>query len=147
MSIHAIQTRPPAYALRVLPDETRYRCRYEVASQSSNRVYRISFDMALQAWSCSCRGCISHGQCKHLTAAGLYGRKYGKNPEQHRQFTNGDTRRSIIPSLPEIEKIVGKEKKQKALPLSTNDRAAVCAALRIKDSVRNDIVANDLLEE
>jgi hypothetical protein len=41
----------------------------------------VSYDAAPNAgyWTCSCRGNISHGQCKHLTNMGLMGRKFGKN--------------------------------------------------------------------
>lgn len=70
----------PKYAVRVLPDDTRYKCRFDIRSESSSSVYRISFDSAPGAlwWSCSCRGNISHGHCKHLRAAGLRGRKDAK---------------------------------------------------------------------
>ena len=53
-----------------------------VASSSGRSNYKISFDAAPGAmyWVCSCPGCIRHGQCKHLTAAGLQGRKFGKQP-------------------------------------------------------------------
>lgn len=71
----------PSYAVETLPDSDRYKCRFAVRSESSNRKYLISFDAAPGAgyWKCSCPGCISHGQCKHLDAAGLKGRKYGKD--------------------------------------------------------------------
>jgi hypothetical protein len=142
-------TRPPTYALETMPDNDRYKCRYKIASQDSGRVYTVSFDMAIEAWSCSCRGCISHGQCKHLTAAGLYGRKSGRNPRQARLFLDGDTRRSVIPSLPELQKIVGKEtkpKKQKALPMSDDTRAVVEQVLRIKKTEALPAPAGELLE-
>lgn len=63
----------------VLPDTDRYKCRFKVRSESSNSLYLISYDAAPNAgyWTCSCRGNIAHGQCKHLTAIGLKGRKYG----------------------------------------------------------------------
>lgn len=71
----------PKNAVEVLPDTDRYKVRYKVRSESSNNLYLISFDASPGAgyWVCSCRGCISHGQCKHLTAAGLKGRKFGKD--------------------------------------------------------------------
>ena len=67
-------------AVEVLPDTDRYKCRFKVKSESSNSLYLISFDNASGAgyWTCSCRGNISHGECKHLRAAGLKGRKLGK---------------------------------------------------------------------
>lgn len=67
-------------AVEVLPDTERYKCRFKVRSASSNSLYLISYDDAPNAgyWTCSCRGNISTGQCKHLTALGLKGRKYGR---------------------------------------------------------------------
>lgn len=67
-----------------LPDNDRYRNRFQIESDSSNKKYTIAFDMAHNAgyWTCSCRGCCTHGQCKHLTRFGYYGRKYGvKHPD------------------------------------------------------------------
>ena len=66
-------------AVEVLPDSDRYKCRFKVRSGSSNRLYLISFDSAPGAgyWTCSCRGNISHGDCKHLKAVGVKGRKIG----------------------------------------------------------------------
>lgn len=68
----------PSTAVEVLPDSDRYKCRFKVRSSSSNRLYLVSYDAAAGYWTCSCRGNIRHGQCKHLTAAGLKGRKYGR---------------------------------------------------------------------
>ncbi len=47
---------------------------------SSGQKYKISFDSAPGSmhWTCSCRGHIGHGQCKHLTACGLRGRRDGR---------------------------------------------------------------------
>lgn len=69
----------PSNAIEVLPDSDRYKCRFKVRSESSNRLYLMSYDTAGSYWTCSCRGNIRHGQCKHLTAAGLKGRKYGRS--------------------------------------------------------------------
>lgn len=68
-------------AVEVLPDTDRYKCRVKVRSASSNSLYLVSYDAAPGAgyWTCSCRGNIAHGQCKHLTALGLKGRKYGRS--------------------------------------------------------------------
>lgn len=67
-------------AVELLPDSDRYKVRFKVRSASSNSLYMISYDNApgAQYWTCSCRGNIRHGQCKHLTAAGLKGRKFGR---------------------------------------------------------------------
>ena len=69
-------------ALEILPDTDRYKCRFKIASQTSDQIYLISFDSANGAgyWTCSCFGC-RRGQCKHLTAMGLKGRKFGKDFE------------------------------------------------------------------
>jgi hypothetical protein len=49
-----------------------------IITGESGRNYKISFDTSQMCWVCSCPGCIRHGQCKHLTACGLSGRKFGK---------------------------------------------------------------------
>jgi hypothetical protein len=69
-------------AVQTFPDTDRYKARFTVRSESSNNLYMISFDAAPNAgyWTCSCRGNISHGQCKHLTAIGQHGRKFRKDP-------------------------------------------------------------------
>jgi hypothetical protein len=78
----------PSHAIEVLPDSDRYKCRFKVQSESSGRLYLISFDAAPGAgyWTCSCPGCIAHGQCKHLTAAGLRGRAHGRDRETLRKL-------------------------------------------------------------
>lgn len=70
-------------ALAVFPDDARYKARFEIRSESSDRRYRISFDSAAGAgyWTCSCPGNIRHGSCKHLEAMGLRGRKFGRDRE------------------------------------------------------------------
>ena len=68
----------PSTAVEVLPDSDRYKCRFKVRSESSNNLYLISYDISAGYWTCSCRGNIRHGSCKHLEASGLQGRTYGK---------------------------------------------------------------------
>jgi hypothetical protein len=70
----------PGNAVTTYPDSDRYKFGFGVASSSSTRIYKISFDAASGAlyWTCSCPGCITHGDCKHLRACGLRGRRYGK---------------------------------------------------------------------
>ena len=86
---HAI-IKAPRHALRVLPDDNRYKCRFEVKSSSSDRVHRISFDAAPGAgyWTCSCQGGIRYGSCKHLEAAGLQGRKFGRDQKTIKLLQN-----------------------------------------------------------
>jgi hypothetical protein len=77
--VKAPRPQAPRHAVETCPDTDRYKFGYIIAG-STGRHYKISFDAAPGAmyWTCSCRGCISTGQCKHLTAAGLRGRQYGK---------------------------------------------------------------------
>ena len=69
----------PKTAIETFPDTDRYKARFNIKSESSNKIYRISYDAAPNAgyWTCSCMGNIRYGQCKHLSACGLKGRKYG----------------------------------------------------------------------
>jgi len=77
--VKAHRPKTPPNALVTYPDGPRYKFGFGVASESSGRIYKISFDAAPGAcwWVCSCPGCIRHGQCKHLTACGLQGRAGG----------------------------------------------------------------------
>lgn len=72
--------KPPAHAVVVYPDSSRYKGGFGVRSASSDRIYKISFDTAQSCWACSCPGGIRHGSCKHLESCGLRGRKYGRIP-------------------------------------------------------------------
>jgi hypothetical protein len=40
--------------------------RFEVNSESSDRVYVVSQRKSTGAWECGCRGWIRHRHCKHL---------------------------------------------------------------------------------
>ena len=75
-------------AVELLPDSDRYKVRFKVRSSSSNSLYLVSYDNApgAQYWTCSCRGNIRHGQCKHLTSAGLKGRAYGRTKLEDSPF-------------------------------------------------------------
>lgn len=68
-------------AFERLPDSGRYKMRFKVRSASSNKLYLVSWDDAPGAkyWVCSCLGCISHGDCKHLKSIGLWGRERSKS--------------------------------------------------------------------
>ena len=68
--------KPPPNAIQTYQDAPRARFGFGVASSSSGRIYKISFDDAPGAlyWRCSCPAGISRGYCKHLRARGLKGR-------------------------------------------------------------------------
>lgn len=69
-----------AMGVNLLPNNGRYILCFLVPSESSNANYKVSFDTAPNArwWTCSCRGNIGHGNCKHLKAMGLMGRAVAK---------------------------------------------------------------------
>jgi len=56
-----------------LADNAAYVNRFEIKSESSDRIYTIAQSKSGRWWSCSCPGWISHRKCKHLTALGLPG--------------------------------------------------------------------------
>lgn len=64
----------PRGVTRIEPDDDRWKNKFHVRSASSDANYRISYDAAPGAgwWTCSCRGNISHGHCKHLAAIGVH---------------------------------------------------------------------------
>src|SRR5271167_4353210 len=60
---------PFAYA--PLPDNNEWTNRFEIKSESSDRIYRIAQNKKKRFWGCNCTGWISRKKCKHLTALGL----------------------------------------------------------------------------
>jgi hypothetical protein len=74
--------RYPANCIERLPDHAgdRYRFRFRVQSSSGSGTYIIAYDTAGSWWTCSCPSAIHRGHCKHLDAAGLFGRRYGRSP-------------------------------------------------------------------
>jgi len=80
--------KPPGMAVMHFPDSARYKGGFGVRSESSNNVYKISFDSASGAmyWTCSCMGNIRYGQCKHLTACGLKGRQTGRQIDEAKKY-------------------------------------------------------------
>jgi hypothetical protein len=89
--MNSLAVLPPAAnrnAIAILPDSDRYKCRFDIRSESSDSIYRVSFDAAPGAmyFKCSCRGYIRHGKCKHLDAMGLPGRSHGKSIEWARKL-------------------------------------------------------------
>jgi len=57
----------------LLPDNATFTNRFEIRSESSDRVYTIAQSKSGRWWGCSCFGWIKHRKCKHLTALGLPG--------------------------------------------------------------------------
>jgi len=61
-----------------LPDTAAYVNRFEIKSETSDRVYIVAQSKTGRWWSCSCHGWLRHKKCKHLTALGL--------PSNHQPF-------------------------------------------------------------
>ncbi len=56
-----------------LPDNNQWTNRFEVRSETSNRVYIIAQNKSGRWWGCSCPGWIRYKRCKHLTQLALPG--------------------------------------------------------------------------
>jgi hypothetical protein len=56
-----------------LPDNDKWQFRFEIRSQSSNRVSTIAQNRKGRFWGCSCPGWKTRRRCKHLTELGLPG--------------------------------------------------------------------------
>lgn len=54
-----------------LPDKGVWTNRFEIKSESSDRLYIVSQHADGRHWGCSCPGWITGRKCKHLTALGL----------------------------------------------------------------------------
>ena len=54
-----------------LPDNAQWTNRFEIHSETSNRVYIIAQNKNKGHFGCSCKGWIFHRKCKHLTALSL----------------------------------------------------------------------------
>lgn len=54
-----------------LPDNAQWTNRFEIRSESSNRLYTVAQHKSKRHWGCSCMGWIRHRRCKHLTSIGL----------------------------------------------------------------------------
>ncbi|MBN8852654.1 MAG: SWIM zinc finger family protein [Sphingobacteriales bacterium] len=54
-----------------LPDNHQWQFRFEVKSETSDRVYIISQNKKRRFWACSCPGWKRHRKCKHLIALDL----------------------------------------------------------------------------
>ena len=54
-----------------LPDNGQWTNRFEIRSETSDRVYIISQHKTGRHWGCSCPGWRTRRACKHLAAVGL----------------------------------------------------------------------------
>lgn len=54
--------------LTCLPDTKTWMNRFEIKSESSNRLYTIAQRTNGTEWGCSCMGWIRYRKCKHLTS-------------------------------------------------------------------------------
>ena len=55
----------------MLPDNDQWENRFEIRSETSNRVYTVAQHKRGRYWGCSCPGWKAHRKCKHLTAVGV----------------------------------------------------------------------------
>lgn len=49
-----------------LPDNDQWTNRFEIRSESSNRIYVVAQNKKTGKWGCSCPGYLSKRKCKHL---------------------------------------------------------------------------------
>lgn len=54
-----------------LPDKNQWTNRFEIKSESSDRVYVISQHKDKRHWACSCPAWITRRYCKHLQTIGM----------------------------------------------------------------------------
>jgi len=57
----------------MLPDTEQWQLRFNVESESSNRLYVIAQNKKKKHWGCSCPAWKRYRHCKHLTALGIPG--------------------------------------------------------------------------
>lgn len=56
-----------------LPDNDQWENRFEIKSETSNRIYIVAQHKTLRHWGCSCPAWRTRRVCKHLRAIGLPG--------------------------------------------------------------------------
>jgi hypothetical protein len=59
----------------VLPDTDQWQFRFNIESESSDRMYTIAQHKGKRHWGCSCPGWKRHRTCKHLEALGIPGKE------------------------------------------------------------------------
>ncbi|HMR85433.1 MAG TPA: hypothetical protein PKE30_19950 [Niabella sp.] len=55
----------------VLPDTDQWQFRFQIQSETSDRIYVISQHKKKKHWGCSCMAWKRYRHCKHLKALGL----------------------------------------------------------------------------
>jgi len=56
-----------------LPDNTQWTNRFNIQSETSDRVYVVAQNIKRRHWGCSCPAYRTRRHCKHLDALGLPG--------------------------------------------------------------------------
>ena len=81
------QNLPTIYVKRgmTLPDNDQWQFRFEVKSETSDRLYTIAQNKKKKHWGCSCFAYRRYRNCKHLKAIGLPGNEvpYEARIENH----------------------------------------------------------------
>lgn len=54
-----------------LPDTDQWQFRFQIESETSNRLYTIAQHKKKRHWGCSCPGWKRNRTCKHLSALGI----------------------------------------------------------------------------
>jgi hypothetical protein len=52
----------------LLPDNQQWKNRFEIRSESSNRLYTVAQRKSDNSWGCSCPGWKTRRNCKHLSS-------------------------------------------------------------------------------
>jgi len=55
----------------MLPDNDQWQFRFEIESESSDRVYTIAQNKKKKHWGCSCFAYRRYRKCKHLQSMGI----------------------------------------------------------------------------
>lgn len=59
------------YSSPILADERDWENRFEIRSETSDRIYIVSQHKTKRHWGCSCPGYRIHRKCKHLNTLAL----------------------------------------------------------------------------
>jgi hypothetical protein len=63
-----------------LPDNDQWQFRFEIRSESSNRIYTVAQHKIKKYWGCSCPGWKIHRNCKHLSSLNIPGKEKPYEP-------------------------------------------------------------------